>query len=157
VTPVAVLERKRFRAEDFAVLHPGGNLGRRLMKIEELTRQGASLPLVADHASLQETLQETSEKRLSITGVVDRAGILVGAITDGDLRRALQSYGELAGRRAGDLMSTNPKTVPIDALAEQALATMEKHSITSLFVLSEDGGRPVGIVHMHDLIKAGVV
>ena len=154
---VAVLERKRFRPDDFAVLHPGGNLGRRLLKIGELTHQGVGLPLVPAVATLAETLSEMSEKRLGITGVVDRAGTLVGAVTDGDLRRALQRYGDLSGRSAGDLMTSNPKTVPIDALAEQALATMEKHSITSLFVLAEDGRRPVGIVHLHDLLRAGVV
>lgn len=154
---VAVLERKRFRPEDFAVLHPGGKLGRRLLRIEELTHVGDTLPLVGDDATLQETLREMSDKRLGITGVIDRSGDLVGAISDGDLRRALQRFGELAGRSARDLMTTNPKTVPADALAEQALATMEKFSITSLFVVAGNGRRPVGIVHMHDLLKAGVV
>jgi len=154
---IAVLERKRFRAEDFAVLHPGGNLGRRLMRIDELTHKRDAVPLVSQEASLQETLREMSEKRLGITGVVNRAGELVGAISDGDLRRALQRLDDLSTHVAADLMSTNPKSVPIDALAEQALATMENHSITSLFVLDERGRRPIGIVHMHDLLRAGVV
>lgn len=154
---VAVLERKHFRRQDFAELHPGGNLGRRLLKIDELSHRGAALPLVRASASLVQTLKEMSDKRLGITGVIDGRGALVGAISDGDLRRAMQRHSDLRGLRARDLMSTNPKTVPHDALAEQALALMEKHSITSLFVLGADGRRPAGIVHLHDLLRAGVV
>lgn len=154
---VAVLERKGFRAEDFAVLHPGGNLGRRLLRVEELAHRGADLPIVSEQATMQETLREMSEKRLGITGVVDRRGALVGAISDGDLRRALQRQGDLGGYTARDLMSASPKTVPVDAVAEQALATMEKYSITSLFLLAPDGRTPLGIIHMHDLLRAGVV
>jgi arabinose-5-phosphate isomerase len=154
---VAALERKQFRTEDFAGLHPGGNLGRRLMRIGELIHSGEGLPLVPERATLAETLREMSEKRLGITGVVDARGALVGVITDGDLRRALQRFGELGARSAGALMTSNPKTVPVDALAEQALAIMERHGITSLFVLADPGPKPVGIVHLHDLLKAGVV
>lgn len=154
---VAALERKQFRADDFAVLHPGGNLGRRLLRIGELTHTGEQLPLVPAEASLAETLREMSQKRLGITGVVNAAGDLVGVVTDGDLRRALETRGDVGRCKARDLMTSNPKTVPIDALAEQALATMERHSITSLFVLDERGRRPVGVIHMHDLLRAGVV
>jgi arabinose-5-phosphate isomerase len=154
---VAVLERKQFRPEHFAVLHPAGHLGRRLLRIDELTHQGDALPLVAESASLAETLREMTQKRLGITGVVDGAGGLVGVITDGDLRRALQRFTDVGGRTARELMGTNPKTIAKDAVAEQALATMEKHQITSLFVLDGDPPRPVGIVHLHDLLRARVV
>lgn len=154
---VAVIERRQFRPEDFAILHPGGNLGRRLLRIDELSHSGEALPVVREDATLRETLREMSAKRLGITGVVDRRGTLVGAVTDGDLRRALERLGDLGDRRARDLMTRNPKTVPFDALAEQALATMERHGITSLFVLDAGGRAPAGIVHLHDLLKAGVV
>ncbi len=154
---VAVLERKQFRSQDFAALHPGGNLGRRLLRVEELAHTGEALPVVGERATMQETLREMSAKRLGITAVVGRGGALVGAVSDGDVRRALQRHGDLGAFVARQLMSTNPKTVPLDALAEQALATMEKHSITSLFVLAADGRTPSGIVHMHDLLRAGVV
>lgn len=154
---VAVLERKQFRAADFAALHPGGNLGRRLLRVEELAHRGDGLPLVRENATMAETLREMSAKRLGITGVVRRGRALVGAVSDGDIRRALQRHGDIAAFTAGELMTTNPKTVPVDALAEEALATMEKHSITSLFVLGANGRTPVGIVHMHDLLRAGVV
>lgn len=154
---VAVLQRKRFRAADFAVLHPGGNLGRRLLRVADLAHGGAELPLVVESSPIREALREMTEKRLGITGVVNRRGTLVGAITDGDLRRALQRQSALDGMTARDLMTRHPKTVPLDAVAEQALATMERFSITSLFLLGDDQRTPVGIVHMHDLLRAGVV
>lgn len=154
---VAVIERRQFRPEDFAVLHPGGNLGRRLLRIADLVHRDDALPVVSADATMREALREMTAKRLGITAVVDRRGALVGAITDGDLRRALERHGDLASFRARDLMTRNPKTIPADALAEQALATMERHSITSLFVVDVRGRAPAGVVHLHDLLRAGVV
>ncbi len=154
---IAALERKGFRPEDFAVLHPGGTLGRRLRKVDELLHKGAELPLVHCETPLAATLAEMTNKRLGITGVVDDQGDLVGVITDGDLRRGLQRNPDMRRLRARDLMTTSPKTIPAGALAERAVATMEEHSITSLFVLADGTRKPVGIVHLHDLLKAGVV
>ncbi len=154
---VAALERRNFNADDFAVLHRGGSLGRRLLKVDEVIHTGAQLPLVAAEAPIEAVLAEMTEKRLGITGVTDGDGALVGVITDGDLRRGLQSSADLRGHSARTLMTTRPKTIEAGALAERALATMERHSITSLFVLESNGQRPLGIVHLHDLLKAGVV
>ena len=154
---IATLERKDFRAEDFVALHPGGASAAGSCEVDELIHPETALPLVSRDASLQEALGEMSEKRLGITGVVDAAGELVGVISDGDLRRGLQRHGDVAGLSARGLMTTNPKTIAAGALAEQALATMERHSITSLFVLANGSRKPVGIVHLHDLLKAGVV
>jgi arabinose-5-phosphate isomerase len=154
---IAVLERKHFQPEDFALLHPGGQLGRRLLRVDELIHTGDEMPLVSVDAGLGELLAEMTAKRLGVTGVVNAAGDLVGVITDGDLRRGLQRSPDLRRQSARTLMTTNPKTIESGALAEKALATMERYSITSLFALRNGTRRPVGIVHMHDLLRAGVV
>lgn len=155
---VAVLEAKGFTDRDFALLHPGGALGRKLMRVEELMHPDAQVPLVTTEASLTETLKAMTGGGLGTVGVVDAAdrNRLVGVVTDGDVRRAVLKVGDISGSTAGSLMSTNPKTVAAEALAEEALATMEKHSITSLFILETGTRRPVGIVHLHDLLKASV-
>jgi arabinose-5-phosphate isomerase len=154
---VALLERKGFGAEDFAVLHPGGALGRRLVKVEKLMHQGDALPLVHVGAPFLATVQEISAKRFGITGVIDDSGDLVGVVTDGDLRRALERVDNVRAARAEEIMSRNPKAVPATSLAEQAVALMERYSITSLFILADGTRKPVGIIHVHDLLKAGVV
>ncbi|HWP57220.1 MAG TPA: KpsF/GutQ family sugar-phosphate isomerase [Candidatus Acidoferrales bacterium] len=154
---VVLLERKGFREEDFALRHPGGALGRRLLtRVRDLMHRGGEIPLVEVDTPVKETLLEITSKRLGVTGVLNQAGELVGVITDGDLRRGLESKGDIFRLKARDLMTTAPKTIAADALAATAVATMEQHSITSLFVL-EDGKRPVGVVHLHDLLKAGIV
>jgi len=153
---IALLERRDFSAADFGTLHPGGALGRRLMRVDELMHVGAEMPLVADAAPVAEALREMSAKRLGLTGVLGPDGALVGIVTDGDLRRAMQVHGDLLRFSAGDLMTRSPKTVPAGALAQAALAMMEKHAITALFILEGDG-RPAGVLHLHDLLRAGVV
>jgi len=155
---VAVLEAKGFTDRDFAQLHPGGALGRRLVRVEELMHPDAQVPLVPVTATLPETLRAITEGGLGTVGVIETGaqGLLVGVVTDGDLRRAVLKHGDVTAKTAGDLMSTNPKTVAAEALAEEALATMEKHSITSLFILETGTRRPIGIVHLHDLLKASV-
>lgn len=153
---VALLERKGFGPQDFAGLHPGGALGLRLMKVGELMHQGAAVPLVGLETSFRDILMEITGKRLGITGVVDRSGALVGAITDGDLRRAMERIDDIRAARAADLMSHDPKTIPASALAERAVALMEG-KITALFVLDDTSHKPVGVIHLHDLLKAGVV
>ncbi len=153
---IALLERRGFSDEDFASLHPGGALGRRLMRVDELMHRGAEVPLVTEATAMPEALRTMSDGRLGLAGVVDGAGRLVGALTDGDLRRAVQAHGDLRPLAAGELMTHAPKTVAAGALAEAALARMEEHAITALFIVDGDG-RPTGVVHLHDLLRAGVV
>lgn len=156
---VTVMERKGFRAEDFAMLHPGGALGKRLiLKVEDLMHGGKAIPMVSEESEMKEVIFEITSKRLGVTGVHNRAGHLVGVITDGDLRRALERWSDLLTRKASEVMTKNPKWIEKDALAAQAVQRMEEYSITSLFVLSRAGDKaPAGIIHLHDLLKAGVV
>jgi len=156
---VALLEERGFRREDFARLHPGGVLGRRLLlRVRDLMHVGEEFPRVWEETSMKEVLVEMTSKRLGVTAVMDGGGRLVGVITDGDLRRALERYPDLLQRRASEIMTRNPKGIEADALAAEAVKRMEEHSITSLFVFERPGDRvPVGIIHLHDLLKAGVV
>lgn len=156
---VALLEERGFRREDFARLHPGGTLGRRLLlRVRDLMHVGEEFPRVGEMTSMKEVLVEMTSKRLGVTAVMDGGGRLVGVITDGDLRRALERYPDLLQRRASEIMTRNPKGIEADALAAEAVKRMEEHSITSLFVFERPGDRvPVGIIHLHDLLKAGVV
>jgi len=153
---VAVLERRGFTEKDFAVLHPAGSLGRRLLRVEELMHTGAAIPLVRPETSVGDTLLEITTKRLGVTGVVNARGRLIGIITDGDLRRGFSRNRDLQSLSVTDLMTKNPKTIEGTALAARAVAEMERHSITSLFILEPRGKRPVGIIHLHDLLKAGI-
>ncbi len=155
---VVLLEKKGFKEEDFALRHPGGILGRKLLlQVDDLMHQGDELPVVREETPMKETLLEITSKRLGVTGVVDAQGRLIGVITDGDLRRGLENKGDIFRLRAKDIMTRHPKTIPADALAARAVTIMEQHSITSLFVLENGGQRPLGIVHLHDLLKAGIV
>ena len=153
---VALLEQKGFKEADFALRHPGGMLGRKLLlRVEDLMVRGEKLPLVAETTKVREALFEITAKRLGVTGVVNDQQQLVGVLTDGDLRRGLENKGEILSLAAQDLMTRNPKTIPADTLASEAVAVMEKFPITSLFVLEAETKTPVGIVHLHDLVKAG--
>jgi len=155
---VVLLEKRGFKEEDFAMRHPGGILGRKLLLlVEDLMHRGDQLPLVGEETQMKEALFEITSKRLGVTGVVDSHGGLVGVITDGDLRRGLESKGDIFKLKAKDLMTRHPKTVAAQTLAAEAVAVMEQYPITSLFVL-EDGSRtPLGVIHLHDLVKAGIV
>ena len=154
---VILLEKRGFKEEDFALRHPGGILGRKLLLlVGDLMHNGRELPLVSKDNPMKETLLEITSKRLGVTGVVDRQGGLVGIITDGDLRRGLESKGDIFRLKAKDLMVRSPKTIPANALAARAVALMEQYSITSLFILEDGGRKPTGIVHLHDLLKAGI-
>jgi arabinose-5-phosphate isomerase len=154
---VALFERKGFSSADFAVLHPAGALGRRFLTVADLMHRDSSIPLVQRAASFADVLVEITGKRLGVTGVVDDDGDLVGIITDGDLRRALQRSDDIRAAVAADIMTATPKTIAAGALAAAALEIMERLSITSLFVLGEGTRRPVGILHLHDLLKSRVV
>lgn len=155
---VALLEKKGFKERDFALLHPAGSLGKRLLKIDELMHTGKEMPLVNINASMKDVILEITAKRLGITAVLDRNNRLAGAITDGDLRRALEKEGDILNKDIKDVMAKNPKKIEKGAFAESALKIMEDYSITTLFVYEgrkED--RVVGVIHLHDLLKAGVV
>lgn len=154
---IVLMERRGFREEDFASIHPDGALGRRLLRVAELMHVGDAMPIVRRTDSLRLAVAEMSAKRLGHTGIVDGDGRLVGALTDGDLRRLLQSGRATALEAPVDeVMTGSPKTVGEAALGAEAVATMERHAITALFIVDGDG-RPRGIVHLHDLLRAGVV
>lgn len=152
---IALLEERGFTAEDFAELHPGGSLGKRLsLRISEIMYKDNSLPVVNEEAKINEIIYEISSKRLGTTSVVDDKGELVGIITDGDLRRLLEKTLDIKNILAKDLMSKNPKTISKDMLASFALQQMENYNITSLII--SENKKPVGIVHLHDLVKLGL-
>lgn len=153
---IALLDYKGFTKEDFALLHPGGSLGKRLsLRISELMIKGDSIPIVKQSASLKDTILEITSKRLGVTAVIDEAGCLTGIITDGDLRRLLERSLDIKNVCAADLMTRGPKTIKPEYLASFALQTMENYKITSLIVTDEIN-KPVGIIHMHDLVKLGL-
>ena len=156
---IAVLEGKKVKKEDFAILHPGGTLGKRLLlKVTDLMHRGISVPLVKENTIMQEALLEMTSKRLGVTGVVDKNKMLVGVITDGDLRRALEKHSDLLNKKALEIMTSNPKLISEDALAVLALKLMEEYAITTLFVYKgKKQNRVVGVIHLHDLLKAGIV
>ncbi len=153
---VALLQKRGFTKEDFAIFHPGGNLGKQLLlSVQELMYSGDDVPIVAESAPILDAIYVMTSKRLGATSVVKADGTLVGMITDGDLRRLLQRTREVSDLTASDVMTRNPKTVRGDILAAAALDVMEKFSITQLIVVSKDQ-KPVGMIHLHDLVKAGL-
>lgn len=156
---VVLLEERGFREEDFALFHPGGSLGKKLLlRVEDLMHSGDEIPLVPSETLLREALFEITSKKLGITGVADEQGDLVGVFTDGDLRRVMEKGLDSLQLPIGQLMATSPKRILRRNLAAKALKSMETHSITSLFVFADEESKiPVGIVHLHDLLKAGVV
>ena len=147
---IAVSLRKGFRAEDFAELHPGGKLGKRLAKVRDLMHTGDAVPVVAPATPMTDVIYEMSSKKLGIT-TVQEAGRLRGVISDGDLRRLLEREGGAAlGRNAGEAMNTRPRTIGAEELAARALAILEERKITSLIVVDAEG-RVEGVLHLHDL------
>ncbi len=149
---VALLERRGFGARDFGVFHPGGQLGAALRTAGDLMHSGAELPLVGLDAPMRETLLTMTEKRFGCVGVVGDDGLLAGMITDGDLRRHMDG---LLDHTAGEVMTPDPRAVAPGTLAAEALKRMNEARITVLFVV--DAGRPVGVLHVHDLLRAGVL
>lgn len=156
---VTLMIKKGFKEEDFALLHPGGTLGKRLLlTVKDLMHVGEAFPKVSEKTLMKDVIFEISSKRLGVTAVLNEEGHLVGVITDGDLRRALERFNDLLNRTASEVMTRNPKWIEKDALAAKAIQRMEEYSITSLFVFDQAGEKiPVGVIHLHDLLKAGVV
>ena len=156
---VALLLERGFQEEDFALYHPGGALGKRLLlRVDDLMHGAEAMPLVELDTPLKNALYEISSKKLGITGVVDVRGELVGVFSDGDLRRTIEQGVELLHRPISEFMNRQPKRILRANLAAKALQRMEQHAITSLFVFESEADRvPVGVIHLHDLLRAGVV
>lgn len=147
---MALLEARGFGPEDFAKLHPGGRLGKKLSRVEELMHRGEDLPKVHEDAPMRDAIYEMSRGKLGITAVVDKDGHLVGCISDGDLRRLLERGDDVLGSTAGAHRVRGPRTIAPSELASAALHEMEEHRITSIFVC-DALGKLEGIVHLHDL------
>lgn len=152
---MSISERRGFKEEDYAALHPGGSLGRRFLKVRDLMRTGDRVPRVPAAASMPAALHEMSRKMMGITAVVDGEDRLVGVISDGDLRRLLEKDPGQLQRTAGECGHPNPRTISADDFASAALETMRAAKITSLFIVGPDG-RLAGALHMHDLLAAGI-
>jgi arabinose-5-phosphate isomerase len=149
---VALLQSAGFTPQHFAVFHPGGKLGSQLVRVDQVMRGAAELPLVAADCPMSEALVVMTEKCLGCVGVTTTEGMLVGIVTDGDIRRRMGT--DLLARHAGEVMTRAPRTIAPDLLAVEALSLMNKHSITVLFVVQD--GVPVGAVHLHDCLRAGI-
>ncbi|HAU1604658.1 TPA: KpsF/GutQ family sugar-phosphate isomerase [Legionella pneumophila] len=153
---ISLLQARGFSAEDFALSHPGGTLGKKLLlRIDDLCHTGEQLPLANENATVSDALIEVTNKKLGMTCVVDKHGYLVGVYTDGDIRRTLTRQFNINTTLIKDVMTTNCRTIPKGMLAAEALAIMQKYSITSLVVVENDN-RPYAVLHLHDLLKAGV-
>jgi arabinose-5-phosphate isomerase len=154
---VALLEKRGFKEQDFAQFHPGGTLGRRLLvKVRDVMHRGQDVPQVRETVLGSVAILEMSAKKLGMTTVVDRGGTLAGVISDGDLRRFLQQGGDFSKVTAGSLASRHPKLIGPDELAAKAVEMMERYAITTL-VVADNAKRIVGVVHLHDLLKHGIV
>jgi arabinose-5-phosphate isomerase len=153
---ISLLQKRNFTREDFARFHPGGILGRQLLlRVGEMMVSGSDVPIVCEHVTLSDAIVVISTKRLGATCVVNDQGILTGVITDGDLRRLLQRTTDISSLTAKQAMTRDPKTIRKDLLAAMALREMEQYSITQLIVVDEVK-HPVGMLHLHDLVKAGI-
>nr|WP_246504040.1 KpsF/GutQ family sugar-phosphate isomerase [Plastoroseomonas arctica] len=152
---VALLTRHGFSESDFRVFHPGGKLGARLTRVRDLMHAGSDVPLAPKTMPMDRAIIAMTEKRFGCLGITDSEGRLAGIVTDGDLRRALDAEAPLLGRTAGEVMTRAPRAVAPETLAAEALRLMNERSITVLFVV-DAAGAPVGILHIHDLLRAGV-
>jgi arabinose-5-phosphate isomerase len=155
---VALLVKRGFKAEDFAIFHPGGSLGKKLiLRVEDLMHSGDAIPLVQEDTLMKEALFEITAKGLGVTGVCDSSGALKGVITDGDLRRSLEKGFDFLNNSASGIMKHGPLRIKRTELAAAALQIMEQRTITSLFVFENDqSAAPCGIIHLHDILKAGI-
>jgi arabinose-5-phosphate isomerase len=150
---VALLERKGFSTADFQLFHPGGSIGRKLLRVGDIMHTGDAVPLAGQHTAMSEAILVMTAKSFGCVGVCDNDGRLVGVVTDGDLRRHMDD--RLFERTVTQVMHPEPKTIVAAGLAAEALGVMNRFSITALFVVDE-AGRPIGFLHMHDCLRAGV-
>ncbi len=151
-----LVELRGFTVDDFSFIHPGGALGRKLIKVGDLMHTGDELPIVRQDASFKDMLVAMTSRRFGLTLIVNDTGKLIGIFTDGDLRRTVEAHDNPLDLKAGDIAVSNPKKIGADELAATAVAIMEDHNITSL-VITDGDGRPEGLIHLHDLLKAKVV
>ncbi len=153
---ITLLEKRNFSKEDFARFHPGGHIGKRLLlKVQEMMVKGNAVPVVPQNVPLKDAIIEMTTKRLGATCVVDGTGRLAGVITDGDLRRLLEKTFNVHAQIAADVMTQDPKTIGPEFLAATAMQQMEMYNITQLIVVN-DRSEPIGMIHLHDLVKAGL-
>ena len=152
ILTVGMIERKGFSKEDFNDRHPGGKLGSILKRVSDLMHTGQEMPILDENSNMQAVLLEMTSKRLGCVGFINQAGDLTGILTDGDLRRCLSS--KILEEKAIDLMTHNPKTISPNAMTAEALKIMHDKKITNLFVL--EGKKPIGVIHIHDLLNNGV-
>lgn len=154
---MALLDKRGFTENDFAMSHPGGTLGRRLLlRVQEIMHHSDDIPVVQEDATLKEALVEMTRKKLGMTTVTDKLGRLIGIFTDGDVRRAFDHNSDIHDTKVLDVMTKNPKTIKSETLAAEALNLMETFKITSLVVTNPDQ-QPAGIIHIHDILRAGVI
>ncbi|MBR6126879.1 KpsF/GutQ family sugar-phosphate isomerase [bacterium] len=152
ILTVGLIERKGFSKEDFNDRHPGGKLGSILKHVHDLMHTGEEMPILEENSNMQAVLLEMTSKRLGCVGFINQEGILTGILTDGDLRRCLS--GDILNAKAKDLMTRNPKTISPDSMTAEALKLMHDKKITNLFVI--ENNKPVGVIHIHDLLNNGV-
>lgn len=153
---ICLLKKRGFTEEDFLMFHPSGALGKGVLyKVSDMMIVGSALPIVEENTTFQKTISLISEKKLGAAIIINNSGEMTGVLTDGDIRRIILKYENTSGLLAKDVMTRNPKTIKKTDLAAKALNIMEKHSITSLVVCNEEN-HPVGMIHIHDLLKAGV-
>ena len=148
---IALLESKGFTASDFRAFHPGGRLGAQLRHVSDIMHAGAKLPVATPDLPMSEVIVTITERSFGCLGILDDDGVLIGIVTDGDLRRKMSA--DILNLKAGDIMTPDPITVAPDTLVSAALDILQRSSITALFIVDE--GRPVGIVHIHDLLRIG--
>lgn len=154
---MTLLHKRGFTEQDFAISHPGGTLGRRLLlRVDEIMHRESNVPIVSHQEPLKNALMEMSQKKLGMTTVVNEQGELVGIFTDGDVRRTLDGSYDIQKTPIYQIMSKNPKTISSEILAAEALTLMEAHKITSLIVADQQQ-RPIGVIHIHDILRAGVI
>ena len=152
ILTIGMIERKGFSKEDFNDRHPGGKLGAILKRVSDLMHTGQEMPLLDENSNMQAVLLEMTSKRLGCVGFINQTGILTGILTDGDLRRCLSA--KILEEKAVDLMTRNPKTISPNAMTAEALKIMHDKKITNLFVV--ENSKPVGVIHIHDLLNNGV-
>ncbi len=151
---VALMECRQFTPDNYREFHPGGNLGARLARVQDLMHTGDSMPLVSEQTTMPDVLLAISQKGFGVAGIIDAAGRLIGIITDGDLRRHMDG---LLQQTAETVMTRNPMTISPAALASKALGEMNARRITTLFAVDPDVGTPAGIIHVHDCLRSGIV